>query len=190
MKKAKSVTAPTKVEAALEENKKAMAAKKSAKKDEPKLVIKPGKMTVAEAYELGKKAKADKLTTKDNPFKKESAHRTPWFDGFKGRELKAELPAENKKKLEGETAKAVVRAITEEKDLKYIYPADIDTLDTRKTFRAGVRRKLKAFDKEVEKLQKAVEDKNLKEDKVLLKSKLTEYAAYQKEVLKNPELAS
>ena len=103
---------------------------------------------------------------------------------------KEPVSKEGKEKLNGETAKAVVKKITEKKDLKYKYPNDIDTLPKRKTFRAEVRRKLEAFRKSVIKLETAIETKPLKEDKVLLKKVYADYEAYSLEVLAAPDKIS
>lgn len=92
-----------------------------------------------------------------------------------------------KTKLNGKTAEEAVKKISEKKDLKYKYPADMDSLSKRKVFRAEVRRKLKAFEKSVNKLQDAINTRPLKEDKILLKKTYEEFDAYSKGVLAHPE---
>lgn len=77
---------------------------------------------------------------------------------------KEEAKPEKKKKtdketLKDQTAAAVAIKITEEKELKYIYPPECsegtskyDVLEKRKKFRAGVRRKIASFENQVKKI--------------------------------------
>lgn len=58
--------------------------------------------------------------------------------------------------------------ITKEKDLMYVYPKDASTLEARKTFRSGVRRKLESFKKSIAKAKK--------EEKADLVATATEWA--------------
>lgn len=80
------------------------------------------------------------------------------------------------KTLTAQNAASVAKKITDQKDLKYIYPEDCDTLAKRKTFRAECRRKLGAFEKQIAKLQAS----ELKEDQKLLKEVIKTANIFQK----------
>ena len=90
------------------------------------------------------------------------------------KKVKVEAKADDKT-LDKNNAKAIVaKAITKEKDLKYVYPVDCDTLAKRKKYRAEVRRKMTSFEKQIAKLQTS----DLKEDKTLLKNVTKEADSY------------
>ena len=88
-------------------------------------------------------------------------------------------PSKEENELDNQSATAVVKKITNEKDLKYNYPADCDTLPARKKFRAEVRRNIASFEKDIAKLMGS--DK--KEDVKLLKAKTKAADSYLKEHL-------
>ena len=52
-----------------------------------------------------------------------------------------------KVKADKATAAAITKKITDKKDLTYMYPADCDTLEKRKAFRAKTRKKLASLEK-------------------------------------------
>lgn len=114
----------------------------------------------------------EKAKTADEPIKKK-------------KKATVEPTTEKEKSLDKKTAIAVVKSITEVKDLKYIYPADVDSLDKRKKFRAEVRRKIAAQEKEIAKLAAS----DLPEDQKLLESKSKAYDKYAKTVYVNPKKA-
>lgn len=94
----------------------------------------------------------------------------------------APVEDKSKKTLDDKTALSVAKEITDKKELKYIYPANATTLDTRKKFRAEVRRKIASQEKEIAKLMAST----LKEDKALLDAKSKEYDAYRAKVILAP----
>lgn len=82
-------------------------------------------------------------------------------------------------KVDDANAASVTRkAITDKKDLKYIYPTDADDIAKRKKFRAEVRRKVRALEKELYKLQMS----KAKEDQELYLIKNEQYEKYCGEV--------
>lgn len=93
------------------------------------------------------------------------------------------LPKAKAKKLDDANAASVTKkAITEKKDLKYIYPKAADDIPKRKAWRAEVRRKIAAFEKELGKLQYS----KLEEDQELYEKKREDYDKYRVKVLVNP----
>lgn len=91
-----------------------------------------------------------------------------------------ELPTAKKEATIQEVTKQQAVSIAEKvistRDVKYIYPADIQDQLARKKWRQAVRNKYHALEREVFKFQ----DKNSKEYKAALK----EFEAYKAEVLK------
>lgn len=91
-----------------------------------------------------------------------------------------ELPAAKKESTIQEVTKQQAVSIAEKvvstRDVKYLYPADIQDQLARKKWRQTVRNKYHALEREVFKFQ----DKNSKEYKAALK----EFEAYKAEVLK------
>ena len=91
-----------------------------------------------------------------------------------------ELPAAKKEATIQEVTKQQAVSISEKvvstRDVKYLYPADIQDQLARKKWRQAVRNKYHALEREVFKFQ----DKNSKEYKAALK----EFEAYKAEVLK------
>ena len=91
-----------------------------------------------------------------------------------------ELPAAKKESTIQEVTKQQAVSIAEKvvstRDVKYLYPADIQDQLARKKWRQAVRNKYHALEREVFKFQ----DKNSKEYKAALK----EFEAYKAEVLK------
>ena len=91
-----------------------------------------------------------------------------------------ELPAAKKEATIQEVTKQQAVSIAEKvvstRDVKYLYPADIQDQLARKKWRQAVRNKYHALEREVFKFQ----DKNSKEYKAALK----EFEAYKAEVLK------
>lgn len=82
-----------------------------------------------------------------------------------------------KGKLDEANALSVTKkAITEKKDLKYIYPTEADDIPKRKKFRAEVRRKVRAMEKDLFKLQAS---KNKEDQELYLKKQdiFDEYCA-------------
>ena len=92
----------------------------------------------------------------------------------------AELPIVKKEATIQEVTKQQAASIAEKvistRDVKYLYPADIQDQLARKKWRQAVRNKYHALEREVFKFQ----DKNSKEYKAALK----EFEAYKAEVLK------
>ena len=92
----------------------------------------------------------------------------------------AELPIVKKEATIQEVTKQQAVSIAEKvvstRDVKYLYPADIQDQLARKKWRQAVRNKYHALEREVFKFQ----DKNSKEYKAALK----EFEAYKAEVLK------
>lgn len=127
--------------------------------------------TVVEAPATAKKTK--KTSNKATTTKKKKVE-----------EPAAELPKAKKAKLDDANAASVTKkAITEKKDLKYIYPKEADDIPKRKAFRAEVRRKIAAFEKELGKLQYS----KLEEDQELFEKKSEQYHKYRIKVLVQPE---
>lgn len=91
-----------------------------------------------------------------------------------------ELPTAKKEATIQEVTKQQAASIAEKvistRDVKYLYPADIQDQLARKKWRQAVRNKYHALEREVFKFQ----DKNSKEYKAALK----EFEAYKAEVLK------
>ena len=91
-----------------------------------------------------------------------------------------ELPAAKKESTIQEVTKQQAVSIAEKvvstRDVKYLYPADIQDQLARKKWRQAVRNKYHALEREVFKFQ----DKNSKEYKAAIK----EFEAYKAEVLK------
>lgn len=124
-----------------------------------------------------KEAAAAKAKTTVSPVKGKTSTVKP---ASKTKKPKAKAtPTSEENELDNQSATAVVKKITKEKDLKYNYPEDVDTLAKRKKFRAEVRRTIGALERTIAKLMGS--DK--KEDKVLLKAKTKEADSYLKEHL-------
>jgi hypothetical protein len=94
----------------------------------------------------------------------------------KAQKKQARLDASNKSN--------VVKKITKEKDLKYIYPADISTLPARKKFRSGVRRKVESLEKQYKQVKAG------KVEGTTLPAFIKESNAYLKSVHEQPVLFS
>ena len=73
-----------------------------------------------------------------------------------GAKSKAKL---NKKNLDAKTEAAAVAKAVKNRELKYIYPADITGPLERKAFRQGIRAKIKSFEKRIEKFDGTAKDK-------------------------------
>lgn len=160
---------------ALNKKAKRIAAKKAAKIEAAKLL------------EISKAAEAEKENTppvaEEKPKKKKKS---------------------DKETLKDQSANDVVATITQEKELKYIYPEDcsvgktkLDILEKRKKFRAGVRRKVASFENQVLKAANALEalesaekkdKKAISAQKAGLKELETTYKAYANEVYVKGEL--
>jgi len=93
------------------------------------------------------------------------------------------------KDLNKANAVATVKEITDKKDLKYIYPEDQNTLEKRKKFRAGVRAKIRSFEKQVKKLMDIPEAELTKSQKKDLVNAEKEFATYSKTVLVAAKIA-
>lgn len=120
-------------------------------------------------------AKAKSSNSSKKETKKESKKVT------KKKETKtAELPAAKKESTIQEVTKQQAVSIAEKvvstRDVKYLYPADIQNQLARKKWRQAVRNRYHALEREVFKFQ----DKNSKEYKAALK----EFEDYKAEVLK------
>ena len=70
---------------------------------------------------------------------------------------------DSKAKADKASAAAVVRRITDKKDLTYIYPKDADTLEKRKAFRAKTRKKIKSLEKDIKLKSKGKREGSVKE---------------------------
>ena len=69
-----------------------------------------------------------------------------------------------KEEVDGKNLENVKKKITSEKELLYIYPIDKDTLDDRKKFRTGVRRRTRNFLKEISKAKTSKEKDAIKKE--------------------------
>ena len=86
-------------------------------------------------------------------------------------------PVVDKKELDTKNIKDTVKQVVEsEREIKYKYPEEIDNQLDRKTWRQKTRNKLRAFERELAKLEDG-------KDKVKLNK---EYIAFRKEVLLVP----
>ena len=70
-------------------------------------------------------------------------------DGIKNLEAKVKAKQVKTEKADEATKAAVVKKITEKKDLTYKYPTDCDDLNKRKQFRAKARKALEKLEKNV-----------------------------------------
>jgi hypothetical protein len=85
-----------------------------------------------------------------------------------------------KEQSDAASTEAVVKKITEKKDLKYKYPKEVDSLDERKKFRHTVRRKINAFLKELKLVKAGKREGDFEKIE-------KEFNAFKNQVLANPE---
>lgn len=147
--------------------------------------------------EVKKLTKAERMALKKAKAEKRAAAELKEGQALKKAEELGKNPKKKKDKatktLTDTNASKVVATITVEKDLKYIYPQDCqeggtkeELLERRKKFRAGVRRKVEAFEKQM-KVAMASDKPTSKEEKEIRKVE-KEYKAYAKEVYVTPTL--
>lgn len=87
-----------------------------------------------------------------------------------------QVPEISKAEIDQTSKAAIMKKITEKKDLKYIYPADCTNLADRKKFRHSVRQSLKQYTKKLHQIKKGKIEGNLEKA-------TKEFNTYRKSVL-------
>lgn len=131
--------------------------------------------TIVASNKSAKAASKEKKTNKESSTAASAAQATPDKKEKKTKKEKAVQEAYRAQNT------AILEQVVSTREVKYIYPADVNDPISRKRWRQGVRNKLHTLEREMYRIQ----DKESKEYKKALKA----YTDYQKTVLKPAQTA-